>query len=153
MKTRVAVITARVLLAGVFIAAGWPKAVDPGAFIRDIWNFQLLPETWAYWIAAFVPYLEIAAGLAVVTGRQRRGAHVIIGALLPVFLFFHASAWARGLDISCGCFGSAAALSTAWHPAWWIALIAAMGGALILSVRADAETHPGASRHPSPEGI
>jgi uncharacterized membrane protein YphA (DoxX/SURF4 family) len=136
MKARAVVIVARVSLASVLIAAGWPKAVDPGAFIRDIWNFRLTPEAWAYWIAALVPYLEIAAGLALLTGRQRRGAHVIIGVLLPVFLVFHASAWARGLDISCGCFGSAAANSTAWHPAWWLALIIAMGAALFASVRA-----------------
>jgi uncharacterized membrane protein YphA (DoxX/SURF4 family) len=137
MKTRVIAFAARALLAGVLLAAGWPKARDPGAFIRDLWNFQLLPEPWAYWIAALIPYLEIAAGIAVLTGLQRRGAHVIIGVLLPVFLFFHASAWVRGLDISCGCFGAAAAHSTAWHPAWWLALIAVMAVALTLSVRAE----------------
>ena len=97
MKSHIVVFIARLLLASALIAAGWPKAVDPGAFIRDIWNFQLLPETWAYWIAALVPYLEIAAGLALLTGMQRRGAHMIVGVLLPVFLIFHTSAWARGL--------------------------------------------------------
>jgi putative oxidoreductase len=127
---------ARVLLAATLLAAGWPKALDPSAFIRDIWNFRLLPETWAYWIAAVVPYLEIAAGLALVTGLQRRGAHAIIGGLLPVFLFFHASAWARGLDISCGCFGSVAKPSEAWHPGWWVALILAKAAALAVSIAA-----------------
>lgn len=137
MKNRIFVFIARWLLAGVLIAAGWPKARDPGAFIRDLWNFRLLPEASAYWIAAVLPYLEIAVGLALVTGLQRRGAHLIIGAMVPVFLFFHASAWARGLNLACGCFGAAAAGAQPWHPAWWIALIAAMGVALIVSIRAE----------------
>jgi uncharacterized membrane protein YphA (DoxX/SURF4 family) len=136
MKRDIIVFVVRAMLAGTLIAAGWPKAAAPGAFIRDIWNFQLLPEPWAYWIAAVVPYLEITTGVALITGLQRRGAHVIVGALLLVFLGFHLSAWARGLDISCGCFGTAVPHSTAWHPLWWIALIFAMGAALAASMRA-----------------
>jgi uncharacterized membrane protein YphA (DoxX/SURF4 family) len=137
MKRRVLLFVVRAALAAVLLIAGWPKAADPGAFIRDLWNFRLLPEPRAYWIAAFVPYLEIAAGLALVTGLQRRGAHLIIAVLLPVFLVFHVSAWARGLDIACGCFGHSAPGAEAWHPAWWVALIGAMGLLLVVSVAGD----------------
>ena len=139
MKSRVVVLVARLALGGLLLAAGWPKAHAPGAFIRDIWNFRLLPEGWAYWIAAVFPYLEITVGLALITGLQRRGAHVIAAAMLPVFFLFHASAWARGLNIDCGCFGSPHQPSVV-HPAWWLALIVAMGGALVVSVRAESPT-------------
>lgn len=138
MKRRLIVFGARALLAILLIAAGWPKARDPGAFIRDVWNFQLLPETWAYWVAAFVPYVEIIVGVALITGRQLRGAHVIIAGLLGVFVVFHAAAWARGLDVACGCFGAAAEDSPALHPAWWLALLGGMTALLVLSIRAEA---------------
>lgn len=138
MRKRALVIGSRIALALAFIAAGWPKVDDPGVFIRDIWNFRLLPEAWAYPIAAYLPYLEIVTGVALLTGCQRRGAHVISGALLAVFFTFHASAWARGLDVSCGCFGAAAAQATAsLHPVWWLAFIAALAGALFVSIRAE----------------
>lgn len=97
----------RWIVGGLFIYAGALKAGDPAQFIRDIWNYHLVAEPAAYWIAAFVPYLEIVAGIALITGLQRRGAHLIIGSMLVVFIAFLVSAWARGLEISCGCFGTA----------------------------------------------
>lgn len=137
MKHRVLVWAARVALAAVFVDAGVVKARDPGAFIRDLWNFRLLPESVAYWTAAFVPYLEIAVGLALLSGLQRRGAHLLAGGLLAVFFCFHASAWARGLNIACGCFGPAPAGSAPLHPGWWMALILAMMAALVVSIQAE----------------
>lgn len=137
MKSRVIVLISRLLLGGLLLAAGWPKVTEPGAFIRDIWNFHLVPESWAYWIAAGFPYLEIVAALALITGLQRRGAHVLIGGMLAVFLVFHVSAWARGLDTACGCFGTTDPRATAWHPLWWIALVLGMGAALVVSARAE----------------
>ncbi len=137
MKRRCLVLSARVLLAGTLLAAGWPKAHEPGAFIRDLWNFHLLPEMWAYWIAALLPYLEIVAGLSILTGLQRRGAHLLVGVLLPVFFFFHAAAWARGLNVACGCFGSTPSEGTPLHPAWWLGLIGVLGVALVVSIRAE----------------
>jgi uncharacterized membrane protein YphA (DoxX/SURF4 family) len=146
-RAQVVTWTARVLLAGLLIAAGWPKAHDPAAFIRDLWNYRLFPETWAYWIAAWFPYLEIAVGVALVTGMQRRGAHLLTAAMLAVFLLVHVSAWMRGMDIACGCFGSTPGDGAAWHPAWWIALILGMAAALAVSMRAEsAQRASGAAR-------
>jgi uncharacterized membrane protein YphA (DoxX/SURF4 family) len=148
MKSKIPLVLTRLALGGLLLAAGWPKARAPGEFIRDIWNFHLVPESWAYWIAAVVPYVEIAAGLALITGLQRRGGHALTAAMLPVFLFFHASAWTRGLDISCGCFGSSPD-SSALHPGWWLALILAMGVALAFSIHGDRERSPA----PSGKGV
>jgi uncharacterized membrane protein YphA (DoxX/SURF4 family) len=102
---RWSVVGARLVVGGLFIYAGWLKARDPGALIADLWNYRLLPEGSAYWIAALMPYLEIVAGLALITGLQRRGAHLVLGAMLLVFILALGAAWARGLEISCGCFG------------------------------------------------
>lgn len=106
MIRRIAPWLARAVVGALFVYAGWLKARDPGAFIRDIWNYRVLPESAGYWIAAYLPFLEIVVGAALITGLQRRGAHLLAATLLLAFIAFLTSAWARGLDISCGCFGS-----------------------------------------------
>jgi uncharacterized membrane protein YphA (DoxX/SURF4 family) len=103
---RVLVLIARLVVGGLFIYAGALKAADPGGLIRDIWNFQLVPEPWAWWLAAYLPFLEVLAGIALITGLQRRGAHLLLGGLLVAFLAALIVAAARGLDVNCGCFGS-----------------------------------------------
>ena len=130
---RVVVWLARIVLAGVFIYAGWQKARDPGQFIRDIWNFRLLPEGLAYWVAAFVPYLEIVVGVGLIVGPQRRGAHAWIALLLVVFLAFIISAWGRGLEISCGCFGAPTAGESTNYP-WLVARDLLLISALAVSI-------------------
>jgi uncharacterized membrane protein YphA (DoxX/SURF4 family) len=113
---QIAAILARVVVGALFIYAGFSKASDPGQFIRDIWNYQLLPESVAYWIAAYLPYLEIFAGIALITGFQRNGARLLVFGMLIVFVTMLISAWARGLDISCGCFGPTSADTRANYP-------------------------------------
>ncbi len=87
------------------IGAGTIKAVHPAAFIQDIWTYQLVPEAAAYWIAAYLPWLEIVTGAALVTHRQRHGARLLAAAMLLAFLAAIVISWIRGIDIACGCFG------------------------------------------------
>lgn len=107
---------ARFAVGAVFVYAGVTKASDPGQFIRDIWNYQLLPESIAYWVAAYLPYLEVFAGIALVTGFQRNGARLLLFGMLVVFVAMLISAWTRGLDISCGCFGTTSADTPTNYP-------------------------------------
>lgn len=101
-------------------------------FYQDIANYQLGPDdvaqftaSWAPWlgaayvkvmsgvewsdvvivIAIYLPWLEVIAGLALLGPWLRLGALTLCGAMTLVFLGALSSAWARGLDISCGCFG------------------------------------------------
>jgi uncharacterized membrane protein YphA (DoxX/SURF4 family) len=97
--------TSRIILAAFFLAAGILKAVDPIRFAEDIRNYQLLPDPFPALLALVLPWLEIFAALAVLTGRLYRGGLVLLGGMLAVFLAALTSAWIRGLDIRCGCFG------------------------------------------------
>ncbi|MGH8020645.1 MAG: MauE/DoxX family redox-associated membrane protein [Opitutaceae bacterium] len=103
---------ARWIVGALLIYAGGLKAGAPGSLIRDIWNYRLIPDDAAYWLAAGLPCLEIVAGLALITGLQTRGAHLLAASLLIAFIAALASAWIRGLDIACGCFGTASAAHT-----------------------------------------
>ena len=90
---------------GVFIYAGAVKAWSPMVFLDDIRSFEMLPDPYAALVAMFLPWLEIFAGLAVVSGWLRRGGVLVLNVSLVVFLVAILTAWARGIDIRCGCFG------------------------------------------------
>jgi uncharacterized membrane protein YphA (DoxX/SURF4 family) len=57
-------------------------------------------------MAMGLPWLEIICGTAVLLGIYERGALAILCGALVVFTAAIISAWSRGLDISCGCFGN-----------------------------------------------
>jgi uncharacterized membrane protein YphA (DoxX/SURF4 family) len=96
---------ARLLLGGVFVAAGVLKLPDPGAAVRAVRAYRLLPETLVVPVAFGLPVVEIAVGLALIVGVFVRTAAVASAVLLAVYVAAVASAWARGLQIDCGCFG------------------------------------------------
>ena len=95
----------------VFLYAGAMKLRDPIAFLDDVRSFQILPDPFAAWLALGLPWLEILAALAVITGLLRPGGLAVLNGLLIVFLAAIALSWARGLDLSCGCFGGDPAAS------------------------------------------
>ena len=96
---------------GVFVYAGVLKAWNPQTFLDDVRSFDLLGDPWAAWLAMGLPWLEILAGLAVITGLLRPGGLLTLNALLLLFLGAILLSWARGLDLSCGCFGGDTAAS------------------------------------------
>jgi len=91
---------------GIFIYAGLMKAWDPAAFVMDVRSFDLLPDPYAAWLAMFLPWLEILAGQAVITGPMRKGGLIILNGSLVVFLIALCISFYRGIDVQCGCFGS-----------------------------------------------
>lgn len=96
----------RLAMGGLFIYAGILKAMDPGALLRSVENYQLVPHALALAAAFQLPYLEIMCGLAVAFKRLYKGALGMLVVLMLVFAAALLSAWARGLNIDCGCFGA-----------------------------------------------
>ncbi len=104
--------TARILewllrlgLGGVFIYAGVAKLGDVQQFYLDVHHFELTPSDISMVLAIYLPWLEVALGAALLTRRLYLGAIGLSAGLSLVFLAAIASAWWRGLDITCGCFG------------------------------------------------
>jgi uncharacterized membrane protein YphA (DoxX/SURF4 family) len=94
------------VLGGVFVVAGALKVPDPAAAVRAVRAYQLLPESLVAPVAFGLPVLEIVVGLALLAGVFVRTAAIASAVLLVVFLAAVGSAWARGLQIDCGCFGN-----------------------------------------------
>jgi uncharacterized membrane protein YphA (DoxX/SURF4 family) len=101
----------RLLLGGVFVVAGALKIPDPAAAVRAVRAYQLLPEPLVPPVAFGLPVIEIAIGLALLLGVFVRTAALAAAVLLVVFLVGVGSAWARGLQIDCGCFGNGGQVS------------------------------------------
>jgi putative oxidoreductase len=104
---RVLLLAARVALGGLFVYAGASKALDPAQFAEDIGHYRLLPHALALVLAVYLPWLEIICGGAVLARWRYRGALSLLAALCGIFALALGSAWWRGLDIECGCFGHA----------------------------------------------
>jgi uncharacterized membrane protein YphA (DoxX/SURF4 family) len=97
---------ARILLGGVFLVAGVLKVPDPAAAVRAVRAYRLLAEPLVAPVAFGLPVIEIAVGLALLAGVFVRTAAIAGAVLLVVFIAAVGSAWARGLQIDCGCFGN-----------------------------------------------
>jgi len=95
------------IIGGIFIYAGAIKVMDPIGFARDIDNYHMLPWPVSVLLAFYLPWLEIFCGLAVLCGLFYRGGLLILNALISIFIIASIVAKARGLDITCGCFGHA----------------------------------------------
>ena len=104
------------VVGGVFIYAGAIKVADAIGFAHDIDNYKTLPWSLSVRMAFYLPWLEILCGLALITGWLYFGGLTILTGLISVFILVTIASKARGLDISCGCFGHAGKnLSFAWH--------------------------------------
>lgn len=107
----------RLLMGGLLLYAGVIKVIDPLQFQNDIMGYQLLPEVMVYPVAICLPWLEILCGLSLWVGYWRGGALFIQIGMMGIFMVGLALAWARGLDISCGCFGH---VTDKPQYAWWL---------------------------------
>ncbi len=112
----------RLVVGGVWIAAGLLKLPDPAESVRAVRAYRLLPEAVVHAVGYGLPFLEIAVGALLVLGLATRVAAGLSATLFVLFIVGIASAWARGLQIDCGCFGGGgyAADATSKYP-WEIA--------------------------------
>jgi putative oxidoreductase len=92
-----------VLLGGLFVYAGLVKCLHPFEFAEAVLAYRLLPESLVGAAAAVLPWVEMAAGLLLVTGLKRRSALLLLAALLGGFLAVILITLGRGLKIDCGC--------------------------------------------------
>lgn len=115
------------IVGAIFIYAGVLKAMEPLRLANDIENYHIIPWPLGVRLAFYLPWLEILCGLALIVRRFYSGALVILLALTFVFIGANIAAKARGIDITCGCFGAASNyLSFGWHLALDLAILAGL---------------------------
>ena len=109
---------ARLIVGGVWIVAGWLKLPDPAASVRAVRAYQLLPEVVVPTVGYALPVVEIAVGVLLVVGLGTRVVAAISAVMQIAFIVGISAAWARGIQIECGCFGGGgtATDATAQYP-------------------------------------
>ncbi|MFI5840159.1 MauE/DoxX family redox-associated membrane protein [Catenuloplanes sp. NPDC051500] len=111
-------LVARLGLAGVWLYAGGTKVGDLAASGRAVNAYRIMPFEVAQVIGAMLPFVEIVVGLLLLAGLATRVSAAFSVLLLTVFIAGIASAWARGLQIDCGCFGSGGQLAAGENPTY-----------------------------------
>ncbi|MCD5311418.1 MauE/DoxX family redox-associated membrane protein [Kineosporia babensis] len=96
----------RLLIGGVFLYTGFKKIQDIDDTIRSVRNYQLLPEAIVPTVGSALPVVELILGVLLVAGLLNRFTAVLSFLTSLAFFIGVASAWARGLQIECGCFGN-----------------------------------------------
>jgi len=98
---------ARLALALIFLFAAPQKILAPADFAASIATYQILPDMAVNFTALILPWLEIIVAILLVCRAWTGPALFLANTMLAVFLGALASAYLRGLDLSCGCFSSA----------------------------------------------
>lgn len=98
-------------LGAVFVYASLEKIVHPDAFARIVYHYRLVGPNAsmgplpANIVAVTLPWVEMVAGIALISGIWRREASGLVALLLVAFLGAVGWALLHGIDIeNCGCF-------------------------------------------------
>lgn len=100
----------RLILGGVFLAAGIPKAMNIAETQQATRAYQILPYELAGAWGMVMPFVEIVVGVLLILGLMTRLAAVVGTLLMIAFIIGIISVWVRGIKIDCGCFGGGGAV-------------------------------------------
>lgn len=122
---RAAILSIRILLGGLFLAAGLSKVGQPLQTLATVYSYQIvLPDWVANTVAHTLPWMEILLGLGLLAGLWWPVTLGWTAAVLIMFTALTAQAWWRELPIDCGCIDL-----SALHPA--LAALSTPGGATL----------------------
>lgn len=110
--------------AAIWLVAAIAKIVDLQHFHAQVDQYRLLPHAVEAPFAYILPFVELLIGLYLLVGLLTRAASILACVLLVLFIVAEAQAWARGLSLDCGCFGS---LTHSHVGAWTIVRDLALG--------------------------
>ena len=98
-------LVARLILGGVLFLAGYLKVDEPDKSQMAVRAYEMLPISVANLLGLVLPFVEVAIGALLILGSLTRLMAALGGFTMVIFIIAIAQAWARGLNIDCGCFG------------------------------------------------
>ena len=96
---------ARLTLGGVLFAAGFLKIDKIHESQMAVRGYEMFPTAISNAFGLFLPFVEIVIGTLLILGALTRAMAALGGLIMVAFVIAVAQAWARGLNIDCGCFG------------------------------------------------
>jgi hypothetical protein len=88
-----------------FLIAGFPHWSNAYYFLGSVYAYKLVEPGIGQMIAMGMPIVQLVLALCFLTRTFLDTSHLATLFLLTSFATVQTSAWLRGLDISCGCFG------------------------------------------------
>ncbi len=101
---------ARLILGGVLFVAGYLKVSAPDKSQMAVRAYEMLPISVANALGLVLPFAEVAIGALLILGSLTRAMAALGGFTMVIFIIAISQAWARGLNIDCGCFGGGGAV-------------------------------------------
>jgi uncharacterized membrane protein YphA (DoxX/SURF4 family) len=98
-------------LGGVLFLAGYLKVDEPDKSQMAVRAYEMLPISLANLLGLVLPVVEVAIGALLILGSLTRFMAALGGFTMVIFIIAIAQAWARGLNIDCGCFGGGGAVA------------------------------------------
>ena len=114
---RAVTVLLRVALGAIFVYAAWTKLVHVQfrpffmeltpwqLFAMEVNGYELLPLKAVELVARTLPWFELVVGLLLITGYWLRTAAAATALLLGGFFALMIRAYAKGMEIPCGCSG------------------------------------------------
>src|SRR5689334_14816233 len=100
-------IAGRLVLAGIFLYSGYAKLRDPWPqFAMAIEGFKMVPDNLLEPMAKGLPWIEVVAGFGLLINALAAWAGIATSLMLVAFNTAGVWAYAKGLQVDCGCFGS-----------------------------------------------
>jgi uncharacterized membrane protein YphA (DoxX/SURF4 family) len=101
----------RLVLAGVWGAAGIIKLLEPDGAREAIIAWRIFPAGWVGFLGWALPGLEVVLAALLLVGLFTRWSSVASALLMGAFIVGIVSVWVRGYSIDCGCFGGGGDIS------------------------------------------
>ena len=100
----------RVGLGIMFLISSIAKIRMPHDFLGSVYDFEIVGPKLGILIATVLPWLELFVGTCLIGGVFISGALLLSAVMAIMFVIVISSAVVKGLNISCGCFGSSQSL-------------------------------------------
>ena len=95
----------QILLGLLLLWAAVSKLANPTDFLGSLLAYRIpFPRPVMQFIAVTLPWLELLCGLLLLGNLWTESALACTAAMMFIFVVATGQAWARRLDISCGCF-------------------------------------------------
>ena len=155
---KIGILLGRLALAAIFLVAAYAKMkpqislpwslasikTSLAMFALQVDSYQMLAPAHVSLVAHVLPPLELLVGLWLLSGIFPRASSVVTAILIAAFFSLTIRTYARGLEISCGCFGPGGKLGigTIFRDGSFLALALAVTIGTFLLAKKSAATFP-----------
>ncbi len=90
----------------IYFSAGIIKILTPRQFYGAVISYEIVKDPFAVAIiSSIIPFLEVFCAIFLLIPSWRKSSSLLLLIITLIFLFAILSAYLRGINMDCGCFG------------------------------------------------